>query len=92
MLLFKIKKFKKIKNRFRAYPIHQVVQTTGSTADVEKFISKKFRIIFANELSAWTSNESEWPTQLTYKVFKDWFDIHVSTMVFDLGKNGIEVV
>ena len=27
--------------------------------DVEKFISKKFRIIFANELSAWTRNESE---------------------------------
>jgi len=29
MLLIKIKK---IKNRFRAYPTHQAVQTTGSTA------------------------------------------------------------
>jgi hypothetical protein len=59
--------------------------------DVEKYIKKRFRIIFDNELSAWTSNESEWPTIITYKVFKDWFDIHFSTMVFDLGKNGIEV-
>jgi hypothetical protein len=32
MLLFKIKKFKKTKNRFRAYPTRQAVQTTGSTA------------------------------------------------------------
>jgi hypothetical protein len=60
--------------------------------DVEKFIKKNFRIIFDNELSAWTSNVSEWPTKITYKVFKDWFDIHFSTMVFDLGEGAIEVV
>lgn len=60
--------------------------------DVEKFISKKFRIIFENELSAWTSNQSEWPIKITYKVFKDWFHIHVSTMVFDLGQNAIKLV
>jgi hypothetical protein len=53
--------------------------------DVKKFISKQFRIIFENELSACTSNESEWPARITYKLFRDWFDIHVSTMVFDLG-------
>ena len=60
--------------------------------DVEKFISKNFRVIFENELSAWTSNQSEWPIKITFKVFKDWFDIHVSTMVFDLGKNEVKVV
>ena len=41
------------------------------------------------ELSSWYTGMEMWPKDLSFKTFKTFFTIHVSTMVFDLGKGGI---
>ena len=51
--------------------------------EFEKIIRKEYSKIFENELAGWSQDESEWPQKRSYKVFKEWFEIITSLMVFD---------
>lgn len=54
--------------------------------DVEAWLRKKFDKLFMMELEAWHSNKKEWPQKRNYKMFKQWFQVDISTMVYDLEK------
>ncbi|MFZ2283882.1 MAG: hypothetical protein WAV86_08400 [Lutibacter sp.] len=57
--------------------------------DLEGWLKKKFDKIFMFELGAWNTNKKEWPQKRTYKMFKQWFQVELSTMVFDMEKNPV---
>lgn len=51
---------------------------------IEKWIKKNFDNIFINELNKWCTDESFWPTNRSYKMFKEWFDVAFYSMILDL--------
>jgi hypothetical protein len=61
-----------------------LIREMGSNEDIKKWIKKNFDNLFANELNDWYTDESGWPTNRTYKMFRDWFDVEVHSMVLDL--------
>jgi hypothetical protein len=57
--------------------------------DIEAYLKKKFDRYFMMELDGWHTNKKEWPQRRTYKVFKEWFRIDISTAVYDLEKKPV---
>ncbi|MBK5210242.1 MAG: hypothetical protein JJE44_12195 [Flavobacteriaceae bacterium] len=51
--------------------------------DLEAWLKKKFDRFFKFELDNWHTEKKEWPQKRTYKMFKQWFQVELSTMVFD---------
>jgi len=54
--------------------------------DVEKWLKKKFDKFFTMELDEWCADKKDWPQKRNYKMFKQWFQVDVSTMIYDLEK------
>ena len=42
--------------------------------------------MFEWELAAWYTDETYWPESLTYRLFKEFFEIDIHSTVVDLGK------
>ncbi len=57
--------------------------------DVEKWLRKKFDKFFIMELDVWHNNKKEWPQKRNYKMFKLWFRIEISDMIYDLEKKPV---
>lgn len=55
-----------------------------SIDDVEKWLKKKFDKFFTMELDDWHTEKKEWPQKRNYKMFKEWFSIDISTMIYDM--------
>ena len=56
-----------------------------------KFVERNYARIFEEELNGWMQDPELWPQKRNFKIFKKWFDVESSEMVFDLGKDTIEV-
>jgi len=74
-----------------AYPIVDndegtvyLIKDLESKPKIDNWIKKNYGKIFANELNGYHTEESEWPQRRTLKVFKEWFSIEVSTLIFDM--------
>jgi hypothetical protein len=57
--------------------------------DLEKWLQKKFDKFFMMELDEWHTNKKEWPQKRNYKMFKEWFQVDISTMIYDLEKRPV---
>lgn len=57
--------------------------------DVEGWLKKKYDKLFMLELDGWHTNKKEWPQKRNYKMFKQWFRVELSTLVYDLEKEPI---
>ena len=57
--------------------------------DVEAWLKKKFKKIYEFELETWHLNKKEWPQKRNYKIFKEWFQIDISTQVYDFEKKPV---
>ncbi len=55
------------------------------TAKPESYVRRHFKAMFEQELNSWYTVPELWPNDLSFKTFKMFFTIHVSTVVFDLG-------
>ncbi len=49
-----------------------------------KWIKKNFEDLFSNELNDWCTDEKKWPKNRDFKMFSDWFEIEISSMILDL--------
>jgi hypothetical protein len=56
---------------------------------IEAHLKKKFDKYFMLELEGWHTNKKEWPQKRNYKMFKQWFQVNISTAVFDLEKSPV---
>ena len=54
-----------------------------SSLRAEKWVKANFRALFENELNAWYTDPSLWPSRLTYQLFQRWFDVEVHSMIID---------
>ena len=52
--------------------------------EMESWLKQNYDSIFTKELFGWHTHEPDWPQKRTYGLFKKWFQIDVSTMVYDL--------
>ena len=60
-----------------------------SREESEGQIRRHFKMMFEEELYSWYTDPTMWPKDLSFKTFKKFFTIQVSSMVFDLGKGMI---
>lgn len=51
---------------------------------LDEWIKEGYDDIFTRELFAWSTDLDHWPKNRSYKMFKKWFSIKQSEMVFDL--------
>jgi hypothetical protein len=59
-------------------------------ADWDKYLKKYYLEIFENELEGWYNDPSTWPQDRSWKVFNEWLDFEVQTMVYDLIDEPVE--
>ena len=57
---------------------------------IEKWLQKNFDSIFQNELNNWHTDEKDWVQKRTYKLFKEWFDIEIHSMILDMEDSVIK--
>lgn len=63
------------------YLIDEVASEQDFTAELEQ----QWQHIFQNELSAWDELGDNWPHELNYDVFREWFDVYPQIMALDLS-------
>jgi hypothetical protein len=52
-------------------------------AQMERWLKKNFDDIFCDQLNNWYTDEDVWPQKRTFKMFKEWFDYSLHTMISD---------
>jgi len=57
--------------------------------DVEKWLKNKFDKFFMMELDGWCADKKDWPQKRNYKMFKLWFKVEISEMIYDLEKKPV---
>jgi hypothetical protein len=55
----------------------------GTPEEVDKFVKKHYEDIFINELWGWIMDENYLPENITFKMFKEWFDYESIEMCWD---------
>lgn len=58
--------------------------------DYEIYLKKNFKTIFEDQLESWTANLDEWPKKRDYQMFKKWFDVLCSDIIWDYVDGDIE--
>jgi hypothetical protein len=58
--------------------------------DMEKWLKKNFDQIFCDQMNNWYTDEVCWISKRTYKLFKEWFDFSLHTMIMDTLEDPIE--
>lgn len=48
------------------------------------WVDEHFLDLFEHELVGWCRDEASWPRQRTRRLFYDFFDVHIGTMVLDV--------
>jgi hypothetical protein len=67
-----------------------LLPVVDSDEQAEGFIREIFQDIFEIELSSWVTDDDMWPEKITYKIFKEWFNVKFHSMVFDPLQSDIE--
>ncbi len=52
-------------------------------AQMENWLKKHFDEIFSDQLNNWYIEEDMWPQNRTLKMFKEWFEYSLHTMIWD---------
>lgn len=52
--------------------------------NLDAYLKMEFDKFFQMELEAWETGGEVWPKKRTYKMFKEWFQVGTSKMVFDM--------
>ena len=50
---------------------------------VERWVKRNYKALFEDELFGWYTDPSLWPPSLTYKMFKEWFEIECHSVLRD---------
>ena len=61
-----------------------LVREMDNNEAVLRWVRKNYEKIFINELNDWYTDEEGWPGNRTYKMFVEWFDIEICSMILDL--------
>ncbi len=53
--------------------------------DGERALRRHWAWIFEEKLHAWHRDPRAWPRRRTYRMFREWFDVRLVHLVFDLA-------
>lgn len=53
--------------------------------DVSKILHEAYTYIFEEQLASWCTDESVWPPDRTFEVFRSWFEYSHHSMILDLS-------
>ena len=57
----------------------------ADNSDSEKWVEKRWSFLFEHMLMGWIDDEAMWPQDRTLDIFREWFDIEIHTMAWDLS-------
>lgn len=63
--------------------VYLVSDEEAETGNVDRWIKANWRALFESELSGWYTLPELWPKNLTFKLFKSWFDVECHTVIED---------
>ena len=55
----------------------------------ERWLKRHYAEIFEMELEGWYTDPDLWPKQISYELFRQWFDPELHTVLIDLGDGAI---
>jgi hypothetical protein len=61
-----------------------LIRAMHNNEEIKKWIKKNYDDLFTNELNDWSIDEDTWPINRSYKLFMDWFDIEICSMILDI--------
>ncbi|WP_442587164.1 hypothetical protein ACSBL2_14065 [Pedobacter sp. AW31-3R] len=61
-----------------------LIKELDTQKKLENWLKKHFDEIFRNELNGYHTDPEDWPQTRTFKVFKEWFSVEISSMVVDM--------
>ena len=61
-----------------------------SDGDLDQLLRRHYKLMLTQELVSWCTDETAWPKDLSYGTFRSYFDVHVTSMVFDLGAEPLD--
>jgi len=67
-----------------------LVKEMQTKEKIENWLKRNFDQIFKNEMNDYHTDEKDWPQKRTYRVFKEWFSVEISSMIVDLNDQPIE--
>lgn len=50
-----------------------------------RWVEKRWSMLFEHMLAEWMLDETAWPENRTLDMFREWFDIEIHTLVWDLS-------
>jgi hypothetical protein len=74
----------------RQEPAIYLLPEYESGKEAEIFLKQNFDRIFCSELWGWDLDEKNWPANRTYKMFKEWFDVKMQCLVYDIANQPLE--
>jgi len=66
-----------------------LIREKDSNEAIENWLKRNYDKIFQNELNDWYTNEINWPQKRTFKMFKEWFDYKIISMILDIEESEI---
>jgi hypothetical protein len=76
--------------RARSYGSAFLLPEVELEEDLQEWIEENHAWLFDFQLSAWTEDESAWPSTRDLKTFREWFTIELHSIVVDMGDDDIE--
>ena len=68
--------------------VYLLPETDGN---LEKLLRRHSRSMLIQELVSWCTDETAWPKNLSVRTLRSFFDVRISTMVFDLGTEPLDI-
>ena len=63
----------------------------ADNSDSEKWVEKRWDFLFEHMLMGWVEDEMAWPQDRSLAMFREWFDIEIHTMAWDLSDESLFV-
>ncbi len=76
-------------NTIKEVDVSNIYLVSDEIDDLDAWLKKKFDKYFMLELEDWQLNRKKWPQKRSYKMFKQWFQVDVSMMIYDLEKKPV---
>jgi hypothetical protein len=76
--------------RARTYGSAYLLPELDLEEDVWEWVEENVVWLFEFQLSAWTEDESSWPSPRELEMFRNWFRVDIHNVVIDIGDEEIE--
>lgn len=60
-----------------------LIPESENSNEIEEYLKIIYELIFEEELYDWHTDEKDWPDDISYEKFKDWFEVEFHSMVID---------